>query len=609
MSKIVSPKLLIDGSEFLPKSSYRVTISQSMGDHSAFRISFPANATEGYGSALMDNALKSVGKKVSIGLDNGELEFIGVVTSADLQKHSGAPGNLILSGYSPSILLSRSAQCKSYEEGTSLGQVITDTFDGHDTNLLKTALGNGTDIKLPYTVQYNEDDFSFVRRLCARYGVWMYDNGKALHVGRSGQGSFQGTYGENVHTFQLSANLQGRIFGVSSHDWVNDSLLESDASAYKAQGGHPYIDVVDGASETLFSKKGNYHWSLDQHEYSGQGGMDTAAKVAVHARTSAMVTASGSSELVSLCVGDTLTVEGLNFTDGNTKDAYGSYMVTKITHGFDHSGHYLNEFEGVPEGTEHPFYGNVFSAPFAQAQRGLVLDNADPEGLGRIKVQFGWQKPMGTSTPWIKMHTPYSGSGKGFYFIPEKDEEVLVGFEGNNPERPFVLSAGHSASTKSGFADPENNTKAIRTRSGHLIELNDTDGEESITITDKNSNKIFLDTKNSSISITAPGNLSLNADTIDIKAKNALTIKSEESTIAIASKDAIGMHSAEATVQISGKENVDMRSTEAEVKVKAKTNLNVVGNEKVDILSGKELAMHGRATSKLTGGEVHVNKG
>ncbi|WP_282057310.1 phage baseplate assembly protein V, partial [Maribacter luteus] len=72
------------------------------------------------------------------------------------------------------------------------------------------------------------------------------------------------------------------------------------------------------------------------------------------------------------------------------------------------------------------------------AQRGWVLDNADPNGLGRIKVQFPWQKPMGTSTPWIKMATPYSGSGKGFYFIPEKDEEVLVGFEGDNPEKPFV---------------------------------------------------------------------------------------------------------------------------------------------------------------------------
>ncbi|MDO6819026.1 hypothetical protein [Zobellia sp. 1_MG-2023] len=55
-----------------------------------------------------------------------------------------------------------------------------------------------------------------------------------------------------------------------------------------------------------------------------------------------------------------------------------------------------------------------------------------------------------------------------------------------------------------------------------MIELNDTEGEESITITDKNSNKIFLNTKDSSISITAPGNLSLNADTIDIKAKKGI---------------------------------------------------------------------------------------
>ncbi len=54
-----------------------------------------------------------------------------------------------------------------------------------------------------------------------------------------------------------------------------------------------------------------------------------------------------------------------------------------------------------------------------------------------------------------------------------------------------------------------------------LIVRVDKDGEESITITDKNSNKIFLNTKDSSIAITAPANLSLTADTIDIKAKKA----------------------------------------------------------------------------------------
>ncbi|MGJ8739079.1 phage baseplate assembly protein V, partial [Zobellia laminariae] len=134
---------------------------------------------------------------------------------------------------------------------------------------------------------------------------------------------------------------------------------------------------------------------------------------------------------------------------------------------------------------------------------------------------FPWQKPMGTSTPWIKMTTPYSGSGKGFYFIPEKDEEVLVGFEGNNPEKPFVLSAGFNSSANSGFADANNNIKAIKTRSGHIIELNDTDGGESITITDKNENIININTASNDITISAYNDISISAaENMTLNSKN-----------------------------------------------------------------------------------------
>lgn len=57
MSKIVKIKLIVDGNDFLPKSGYSVSLEQALGGHSAFRISFPANATEGYAGPLMDNAM------------------------------------------------------------------------------------------------------------------------------------------------------------------------------------------------------------------------------------------------------------------------------------------------------------------------------------------------------------------------------------------------------------------------------------------------------------------------------------------------------------------------------------------------------------------------
>ncbi|MDO6819010.1 type VI secretion system Vgr family protein [Zobellia sp. 1_MG-2023] len=521
MSKIVDIKLILNGNAFLPNSGYSVSVEQAIGGHSTFRIAFPAHATETYAGPLMKNALGYIGKKMSIGLNAGQMEFTGIVTNVDLQKGNGAAGTLVISGHGPSVLLANSAQCLSYEEGTSLSQVVEDTLKGHSTDILKKSMGTGTDFSLPYTVQYNESDLSFLQRLCSRYGVWLYHNGRNFCVGKADNTTLNGVYGIDVLSFNLSTSLKEQIFDIKGHDWVNDTFLEASSTSHAASSSHPYHASVKGESDTLFNKKSSYDYTIGQHEYSAQGGLDTAARVNTLGRASGMVTASGTSELVALRVGDTLSLKGLNFSDPKKQDPYGSYDIIKVVHRFDHSGHYSNSFEGVPEGTEHLPYSNSFAAPRSGAQRGWVLDNADPEGLSRIKVQFPWQKPMGTSTPWIKMVTPYSGSDKGFYFIPEKEEEVLVGFEADNPEKPFVLSAGFNSSANSGFANADNNIKAIKTRSGHTIELNDTDGGESITITDKNENIININTASNDITISAHNDISITAaENMTLNSKN-----------------------------------------------------------------------------------------
>lgn len=525
MAKIVTPKLILNGEDFLPKHGYSATVEQSIGGHSAFSIAFPASATETYAGALMENAIEFVGKRISIGLDDGTMEYTGLVTTVDLQKDAGAAGNMVVSGQGPSVLLANSVQCLSYGEGSRLSYVGKSTLDGHSIEILKAVMGAGTDIALPYTVQYNESDLSFLQRLCRKYGLWLYHNGQDYCIGRSGSEQVAGTYGVDVTAFNLSANLCGKGPEVSGHDWTGDDLLETPSSTFGPNSGHPYFGQVKSESDLVFAKKGNYDYTVGQHEYSRQTGMDTATKVNVLGRAASMLTATGVSELVSLRVADILVLEGLNFTDATEKHTFGNYDITKIVHSFDHSGHYQNRFEAVPADTDHPPYSNGFLAPNCADLRGLVLDNADPEGLGRVKVQFPWQRKISQSTPWIKTSTPYAGSGRGFYFVPEKGEEVLVGFEGGNPEKPYVIGGGFNANAKSGFADRANNIKAIRTRSGHTIELNDTEGGEMITINDKDGNSIQINTSEGKMVFTALGDMEFNAKNMRFNVQEDMDIK------------------------------------------------------------------------------------
>ncbi|MFB9110567.1 phage baseplate assembly protein V, partial [Flavobacterium gyeonganense] len=194
-------------------------------------------------------------------------------------------------------------------------------------------------------------------------------------------------------------------------------------------------------------------------------------------------------------------------------------IVTEVTHISQVHGNYSCSFKAIPADVAAPHYTDVNVFAKAETQPAKVKDNNDPEGLGRVKVQFNWAGGN-NSSEWIRMIQPHSGSGKGFYFIPEIGEEVLVGFEGSNAQNPYVLGTQYNGSETSGYADGQNNVKAIHTRSGHILKFTE---DESIIITDKIGNEIQFDTIGGNINITAPKVITMNATNIIMNASENIT--------------------------------------------------------------------------------------
>lgn len=102
------------------------------------------------------------------------------------------------------------------------------------------------------------------------------------------------------------------------------------------------------------------------------------------------------------------------------------FLVTKVTHQSNLFGHYECQFDSIPSDVKVPHYTDPFQTKSGESQPAKVTANNDPKGMGRVIVEFHW----GYKTDWIRMVRPHGGNGKGFYFIPEVGEEVLVGFEG-----------------------------------------------------------------------------------------------------------------------------------------------------------------------------------
>jgi uncharacterized protein involved in type VI secretion and phage assembly len=141
----------------------------------------------------------------------------------------------------------------------------------------------------------------------------------------------------------------------------------------------------------------------------------------------------------------------------------------------------------------------------------IVTNNQDPENLGRVKVKF--QHITGEDeSNWARVVTFMAGQDRGAVFIPEVDDEVLVAFEQGNVVTPYVIGSLHNGSDTPPVAndDGENNIRTIKSRSGHVITLDDTEGEEKIEIVDKTGkNLITIESSSNIVTISSDGDIEL----------------------------------------------------------------------------------------------------
>lgn len=166
---------------------------------------------------------------------------------------------------------------------------------------------------------------------------------------------------------------------------------------------------------------------------------------------------------------------------------------------------------------------------------GTVCDLDDKQKLGRVRVRY--PHLGGQRSNWARVASPMAGKGRGFYLIPEKDDEVLVAFEHGDIRRPYIVGALWSTVDRPPVDDGkpvENNLRVLRSRSGHLITLDDTDGAEKVELVDKSGNhRIVIDAANDKLQITcASGDIELTAKgSVTVEAGDAVTVKGKTVSI------------------------------------------------------------------------------
>jgi uncharacterized protein involved in type VI secretion and phage assembly len=172
---------------------------------------------------------------------------------------------------------------------------------------------------------------------------------------------------------------------------------------------------------------------------------------------------------------------------------------------------------------------------------GVVCDLDDPDRLGRVRVRYPHLDDQ--ESDWIRTVNMMAGGGRGAFFRPEAEDEVMVAWEHCDPRRPHILGALWSKTDKPPADDgkpKENNWRFITSRSGHLIKLDDTKDSERIEIVGMDAKRrIVIDCSNKKIEITcdegdlvlsAPkGELKIDAKTVNVHASGDMKLAADGS--------------------------------------------------------------------------------
>ncbi len=153
----------------------------------------------------------------------------------------------------------------------------------------------------------------------------------------------------------------------------------------------------------------------------------------------------------------------------------------------------------------------------------IVVDNVDPDKLGRVKLKFPLLPDMPESF-WARVVMPMAGQKRGWMTIPEKNDEVLVAFVHGDINHAIVIGALYNGVDVPPYAneDGNNDLRVFQSRSGHRLTFDDKAGDERIELIVHNEEiRVIWDAKEKVLSLYSGKDIIVEAkETISMKCKD-----------------------------------------------------------------------------------------
>lgn len=594
-------------------------LKQSVRGHHHFKLVLPKDALGENETLRLNKCKKMINQSILVTFvyknieDGPERSFRGVITKVRYVDKDRKAGDILLEGYSPTKILDkgkRHSQSFGGENAIAITDVVRKVLDQCLTfnSGFKYNIKSNKNFGVSYTAQYRETRYNYLCRLAASYGEAFFYDGMTLHFGAVPYVEKVIALVKDRDIVEMSSTIIGKYVSTDLY------MYNSDDDEYMNAGAGTELKAKGTLTKEAYASSEKAHQALN------------AQVVDVNAHTSFQITdiekgvrasegidvfkTSGTVNMPFLYPGCVVELNEMEDDKVNTT-YFTEQIITKICHRVDALGNYTGTYEAVDAGNgclPTPKYRTVHT----HNNEGKVIDNADPQNKGRVRVQLPFHNG-GDSTDWIRVMTVNAGgsgevpTNRGIVFIPEIGDLVVVNYMDGHPDKAFVAHSSFTGHTGAG-GGVDNHIKSIITESGVAIIIDDKDGKGSITIKDPSGNVWYMDGKGN-VTVTAPETMTLNSKNLNINVAENMTTK-----VGMSKFDSIGMNSTESiglvkTSNVLGSSNMLVvgelrevikgnRHNEVE---QGKTTINREGG--LESNTTGELSQHVTGTTKLNSGE------
>jgi phage protein D len=578
----------------------------------------------------------NIGDKISIGFEASTTQDLnfqvsekeqrlieGEITGIEVKFSHTSEAHIIVRGYDVSHRLHRGRYNRSFTNCTDTDIVRRVAQEAR----IKIGQLDVSGVSHEYVFQENQTNMEFLRERAAKIGFELFVQDNKIHFCKpKSDGSLKLEWLEDITSFDVRVTSAEQVSSVQVNSWdykqkklISETVSKEQLVTQTGNGDGSSI------SQKFKMKQPSKMIVVDQPVDTPKQAKQMAQALC-NELSGEFVTADAKA------VGNPKIRPGKVVTLQNMGTRYsGKYYITGTCHRYVHRD-YTTDFtvRGLREGSLlSTLPPKTHLQPGQTLLVGLVTNNNDPKNLGRVKVKFP-TLTMDHESHWARVVGLGAANARGFYCLPEINDEVLVGFEHGDIHRPYIVGGVWNGKDKTveTVANTVKNGKVrlrtIKTRTGHTIQFVEEDLKRSkagIYIKTKGRHRIDINDSQKFIEIKTAGRHKIRMDdkptskmiNITTSGRNQVILNDTSSTVSIRTRAGqfltfrdIGMNvmlNTTGTINVNGAAAVNVSSGGA-VNVNAGGLVSVKAGGAANLVAGGPISALSAAPITLTSGSA-----